>query len=82
MVESCVTRSADRGWCFIENPGDAQIIVQLENGDREILKRSEFNLSPRRNLVEMGREFGLDLVVIDAQVYLFGGPRGSRDQRQ
>ena len=64
------------------DPRYAQIIVQFENGDREILKGSEFDLGPRRNLMEMRSEFGLDLVVVDAQVDLLRSPRGDRDGRQ
>jgi hypothetical protein len=31
---------------LVENPGDAQIVVQFEDGDAEILKRREFDPWP------------------------------------
>ena len=66
----------------VENPGDAQTVMQFENCDVQILKGGEFDLRPRRNLVEMRGEFGLDLVVVDAQAGLLGGPGGHRDKHQ
>jgi len=48
--------------------------VQFENSNAQILKRGEFDLGPSRNLMEMRRKFGLDLVVVDAQVSLVRTP--------
>ena len=58
----------------VENPGDAQGVVQFEDGDVQILKRGEFHLGPRGDLMEMRSEFGLDLVIVDAQARLSRRP--------
>ncbi len=48
--------------------------MQFEDCNAEILKSGEFDLGPGGNLVEMRREFGFDLIVVDAHVGFIGGP--------
>jgi hypothetical protein len=56
--------------------------MQFEDGNAEILKGREFDFRPRRNLMKVRRKLGLDLVIVNAQMGLLGGPRGDRDQSQ
>jgi hypothetical protein len=57
-----------------------QVIVQFEDGNAQILQGCEFDLGTSRNLVEMGFEFSLDLVVVHAQARFFRRPRWDRQQ--
>ena len=63
---------------FVGNLGDAQVIVQFEYGDVQILHGREFDLDPCLDLVQMGFELGVDLVVVYAQARLFRSPRWGR----
>ena len=56
--------------------------MQFEDGRVQVLKRRELYLRPRRNLVQMRRQLGFDLVVVDAQANLLRGPRWHRDENQ
>ena len=76
-VESWVTRSADSAWPFFV--GDTLVMRRsLCNSKTATTLRScsgrELDLGASRDLVEMRVEFSLDLVVVDPQVRLLGGP--------
>jgi len=65
---------------FVGHLGDAQVIVQFEDGDREVLRGREFDLGTGRDLMEMRLELRLDLVVVDAQACFFRRPRRRGEQ--
>src|SRR5208282_2332667 len=67
---------------LVENLGDAQVIVQFEDGDTEVLQGRELDLGTGGNLMQMRGEFGVDLVVVDAQARLVRSPRRRRDREQ
>jgi len=54
--------------------------MQFENRGIQILKDGEFDLCPRRNLVQMGGQFGVDLVVIHPQSRFLRRPGRERDK--
>lgn len=60
----------------VENLGDPKAVVQFEDGGIDVLQRREFDRGARRNLVQMGRKFGFDLVIINPDSGFFGGERG------
>ncbi len=65
---------------FVEHLGDAQVVVQFEDRDAQILQRRELHLGPGRDRVEMRGEFGLNLVVVYAQAGLLRSPGRNRKQ--
>jgi hypothetical protein len=48
--------------------------VQLKNRDAEILLGGEFDLGPSGNLVKVGLERGLNLVIVDPKAGFFRSP--------
>jgi hypothetical protein len=54
--------------------------MQFENGGVQILKSGEFDLGTRRNLMQMRRKLGFDLVIVDSQAGLLGSPARVRDE--
>jgi hypothetical protein len=48
--------------------------VKIKNRDAEILLGSEFDLGPSRDLMKVGLERGLNLVVVDPKAGFFRCP--------
>ena len=81
-----VLRTALRGQRLarrIEHLAHPQTIMELEGGGVEIFQRGELYLGTGCDLVNMGEEFGVNLIVVHPQAHLFRRPRRDRaDQKQ
>ena len=78
MTALCGQRLA-RG---IEDLAHPQTVMQLKGSNVEVFQRGELDLGTGRNLVNMGKEFGVNLIVVHPQTHLFCSPRGEGDNQQ
>ena len=66
----------------IEHLGHPQTIVELKGGDVEIFQCGELYLRAGRDLVNMGKEFGVNLIVVHPQAHLVRRPGGDRNDQK
>ncbi len=67
---------------FVENLGDPQVVVQLEDRDAQVLQGGKFDLGAGRDRMQMRRQFSLDLIVVHAQTGFLGRPGRDREPKQ
>ncbi len=69
------TLGAQRLARSIDHFGYAQRVVQFERGDIQIFESGKLYLGMGADFVGVGREFGVDLVIVHAQAHLLRRPR-------